>query len=83
MAVKKPTVVYGGPYATETDPITFESSKENPDYDGLISGWKTISQGAVDYIASLKKPEPVTDGVFVQNASLPEETQTEIDLENL
>lgn len=80
---KKPTVVYGGPYAGETDPITFESSKEKPDYDGLISEWKTISQGAVDYIASLKKPEPVKDGVFVQNASLPEETQTEIDLENL
>jgi hypothetical protein len=67
---KKPTVVYGGPYADETDAITLESSKETPDYDGLISDWKTVSQGAVDYIASLKKPLVIPVGVFVNNVEV-------------
>ena len=67
MAVKKPSVVYGGPYSQESDAITLESAQEKPDYDNLISGWKTISQGAVDYIASLKKPAKEKDGPFINN----------------
>jgi len=63
----KPVAVYGGPYAHETDEITLESSKETPDYDSLISGWKTISQGALDYIESLKHPVDPKTGTFVTN----------------
>ena len=63
----KPAVIYGGPYAHETDEITLESSKEKPNYDKLISGWKTISQGAMDYIATLKRPEDIRVGPFTEN----------------
>lgn len=65
--MSKPVIVYGGPYAHETDDITLESSKETPNYDELISGWKTISQGAHDYIEALKNPVAPEPGPFTNN----------------
>lgn len=88
---KKPEIIYGGPYAVESDAITLESAKEKPDYDGLISGWKSISQGAYDYIQSLKEPVEVS-GPFVENVKEAENEdtpsedtsgQTEVDLDKL
>lgn len=68
--MKQPTIVYGGPYAHETDAITLESSQEKPNYDRLISEWNTISQGAHDYITSLKNPVDPIVGVFVENVKV-------------
>ncbi len=73
----KAKVVYGGPYSQETDAITLESSKEKPDYTALTSDWKTISQGALDYIQSLIHPEKPKDGPFVNNAVFKEEEPVE------
>lgn len=70
MALKKPTTVYGGPYSQESDAITLESSKKKPNYDQLISGWKTVSQGALDYIASLESPVEREEGPFVDNVKI-------------
>ena len=70
MSYKKPVAIYGGPYAHETDEITLESSKEKPNYDRLISDWKSISQGALDYIESLKQPLEDPIGKFVNNVEI-------------
>jgi hypothetical protein len=71
MSVKKPETVYGGPYAQESDAITAESLKKKPDYERLISGWKTVSQGALDFIASQPHKEPeAPEGPFVENVKI-------------
>lgn len=62
-----PTVVYGGPYLPETEAIIAESLKENPDYDGLVKNWKTISTGAQAYIEQIQKPVKAPTGKFVKN----------------
>lgn len=67
MPYKEPVIVYGGPYAHETDAITLESSQEKPNYDRLISEWNIISQGAHDYIESLKRPVAPNVGPFTEN----------------
>lgn len=66
--LRVPPMVYGGPYNQESSAITLESTKETPDYDTLVSSWKTISQGAVAFINDLKNPKPIKDGPFVNNA---------------
>lgn len=70
MAVKKPETVYGGPYSQESDAITLESAKKSPNYSHLISGWKTVSQGALDFIASLENPVAPEDGPFIENVKV-------------
>ena len=71
MSVKKPETVYGGPYSQETDAIVEESLKKKPDYEKLISGWKTVSQGALDFIASQPHKEPESpEGPFVENVKI-------------
>lgn len=82
----KPKIVYGGPFSHEADAINRESTKDTPDYTELVSEWKTISQGAHDYIESLKAPEEVKAGPFVENVKGHEpETapREEVDLDKL
>lgn len=66
--LRVPPMVYGGPYNQESSAITVESTKDEPDYDTLVSSWKTISQGAVAFINDLKNPKPIKPGPFVENA---------------
>lgn len=74
----KPAIIYGGPYAHESDAITAESAKKHPNYDQLISGWKSISQGASDYIHSLKNPVNPEPGEFMPNVVVDYEKVDEI-----
>lgn len=76
----KAKVVYGGPYSQESDAITTESTKENPDYTQLTADWKTISQGALDYIQSLIKPKTPKPGPFVNNAVIDYENEKTLDI---
>lgn len=73
-----PDVVYGGPYANEADAITKESLKENPDFAELTKDWKTISQGAKDYIEQVQKPVEKPEGVFITNYVEDEKEEVEV-----
>lgn len=64
----KPVAIYGGPYAHEVESIKEESERKKPNYEKLISGWKSISQGALDYIEDLKNPANALDGNFSENS---------------
>lgn len=63
----EPQVIYGGPYASESDAIKAESTKKRPNYAKLTEKWPTISQGALDYINDLKHPSKPLEGEFSQN----------------
>lgn len=73
-----PDIVYGGPYANEADAITKESLKENPDFAELTKDWKTISQGAKDYIEQVQKPVEKREGVFISNYVEDEKEEVEV-----
>lgn len=72
-----PDIVYGGPYADESAAITKESQKENPNFAELTKDWKTISQGAVNYIEQVQKPIEKPVGTFISNVQ-EEEKEVEI-----
>lgn len=78
MKKTSPTVVYGGPYADEAAAITKESLKENPDFDGLVKDWKTISSGAQAYIEQVQKPVEKREGVFIANVVEEEKEEVEV-----
>ncbi len=77
MTTKGPKEIYGGPYAAEAKAINAEAEKEEPDFDGLISGWKTITYGALQHIETLKNPEPAYVGPFSANFKEAEEAKPE------
>ena len=59
-------VVYGGPYAHETDAIRREINvaKEmdrKPNFDEVVKDWTEISQGAIEYLKVNGEPE-IIDG---------------------
>lgn len=80
--LRKPPVVYGGPYNQESTSLTIESTKDKPEYDQLISTWKTVSQGAVAFIEQLKAPKEEPVGPFVNN-SVPAKEESDDILDNL
>lgn len=74
-------VIYGGPYAHESEAIIAESQKKKPNFDKLISGWNTITQGALDAIENVKNPPEPFSGTFSKNVvNVDEEEVPEVSL---
>jgi hypothetical protein len=69
----KPTVIYGGPYAHESEAILAEANKKKPDFDKLIEGWNTITQGAVEAIEQAKNPPEPFAGNWSNNHKVSKE----------
>jgi hypothetical protein len=69
----KPTVIYGGPYVHESEAIIAESQKKNPNFEKLVAGWNTITQGAVDAIELAKNPPEPFSGNFSKNSVISKE----------
>jgi hypothetical protein len=68
-----PETIYGGPYEHESAAITEESQKKKPNYERLIRGWNTITQGALAYIDSLENPVEPKSGKFSENSRISKE----------
>ena len=73
-----PTVIYGGPYAHESAAIIAESEKKKPNFDKLIAGWNTITQGAVEAIDRAKNPPEPFSGNFVNNVKNADPEEPEV-----
>lgn len=68
-----PTTIYGGPYAHESEAILEESKKKKPNFDKLIAGWNTITQGALEAIELQKNPVEPKSGKFSENHKISKE----------
>lgn len=73
-----PTVIYGGPYSHESEAIVAESQKETPDFDGLIAGWNTITQGALEALEHAKNPPEPFSGNFSRNVKNVDDEKAEV-----
>jgi hypothetical protein len=78
LAKKKPEVVYGGPYAAESNAIIAESRKEKPNYDALITDWETVSNGALAFIEKNKEGFEKPVGEFVENVIIEHPDEPEV-----
>lgn len=68
-----PETIYGGPYAHESAAIIEESQKKKPNYERLIRGWNTITQGAREAIDKLENPVEPESGKFSENSKISKE----------